>query len=354
MAGFSHVPWNGPSGEAPLESQSGDATFVIKFDTNGAYQWHTFFEGNGYGTVAVHGDTVVLAGDGPEWTGPEGQEPLRAATGPDEAYVVALDADGGYLWHTYLGAQHSERVALGPSGEIYVTGSTDASWQGPSGEAPIHDLGTEHGNSIYIVKLDADGGYLWHTFHGDDYVIQPTATGVDADGSFVVTGTDTGLLAGPSDEPPVQGPYDQGDLGESFALALDADGGYRWHTYLLAEDGVAAPEGAAFDAAGNLAVAGHAYRDDDAFRFLSEDPDASMYHYEWLTFLTEDGALDRTVSFGAHDDDLGKTNGMAATPTGGFLVVGSHYVEWLGPSGEAPLHAFSGDSDLSVCAFEPM
>jgi len=45
VAGYSHIPWNGPDGQSPLNSFTGSEVdlFVLKLNSSGAYQWHTFY-----------------------------------------------------------------------------------------------------------------------------------------------------------------------------------------------------------------------------------------------------------------------------------------------------------------------
>jgi hypothetical protein len=46
LVGFSSDSWLGPGGVEPLHPHSGEADLaVIKLDSSGAYQWHTFYGG---------------------------------------------------------------------------------------------------------------------------------------------------------------------------------------------------------------------------------------------------------------------------------------------------------------------
>ena len=41
IVGYDNTTWNGPDGQTPLNGQLG--VFVLKLDSSGAYQWHTFY-----------------------------------------------------------------------------------------------------------------------------------------------------------------------------------------------------------------------------------------------------------------------------------------------------------------------
>ncbi len=47
VTGYSNSPWSGPTGESPLHAFTGSHDIlVLKLDSRGSYQWHTFFGSN--------------------------------------------------------------------------------------------------------------------------------------------------------------------------------------------------------------------------------------------------------------------------------------------------------------------
>jgi len=181
VAGYSDTTWNVDSTN-PLHAHSGDADIVaLKLTSAGAYQWHTFYgsssgdDGNG---IAVDGSNVYVAGHSYDtWQGNDDRNPLHPYSGANEIAVVKLNSAGAYQWHTFYGSGASDTggdIALDTSSNVYVTGHSDAgggeiadrvivdgsvlgteesyeSWQGDNGNNPIH---AHSGSSeIAMVKL---------------------------------------------------------------------------------------------------------------------------------------------------------------------------------------------------------
>src|SRR4030042_1487257 len=74
-----------------------------------------------------------------------------------------------YAWHTFYGStsyDYGRSIALDGSGNVYVTGYSDATWNGPAGQSPLHaHSGPNSNDDIFVLKLDSSGDYQWHTFY---------------------------------------------------------------------------------------------------------------------------------------------------------------------------------------------
>ena len=141
VTGYSTATWNGPGAAAPLNAHSGGADIVVlKLNSSGAYQWHTFYgsassdTGNG---IAVNGagDVYVTGYSVATWSGPGATAPLNAGGGAGDIVVLKLNTNGAYQWHTFYGSgtqpDRGQGVAVDIGGNVYVTGFSYATWNGP-------------------------------------------------------------------------------------------------------------------------------------------------------------------------------------------------------------------------------
>ena len=394
VTGYSNTSWNGPSGQTPLNQHSGGSDmFVLKLDSSGAYQWHTF-----YGcTLDDYGNSIALDGNGnvyvtgsskASWNGPSGQIPVNAHTftGASDMFVLKLDSSGAYQWHTFYGYPNiyidvsgkgialdgngnvyvtgsanypgtnyigfilkldssgayqwlalygydagSNSIAIDGSGNVYVTGYSNTSWNGPSGEAPLHAYSGE-GSDIFVLKMDSSGAYQWHTFYGCYFYDYGFSIALDGNGNVYVTGNSDTSWNGPSDEPPLHA-YST-TWGLIFVLKLDSSGAYQWHTfygYASMESG----DSIAVDGSGNVYVTGYS---NASWNGSSGEPplhaySGSMYDI-FILKLNSSGAYQWHTFYGS---DTFYFSIIKVDGSGNVYLTGESRASWNGPSGEAPL-----------------
>ena len=226
VTGISDATWNGPAGQSPLHAYSGGFDFfVLKLDSSGAYQWHTFYgsiEDYGYGVATDASGNVYVTGiSSASWNGPAGQSPLHPFTASTDIFVLKLSSSGLYQWHTFYGSGVSDEgyaIAIDGSGNVYVTGVSDATWSGPAGQSPLHAY--SGGFDFFVLKLDSGGLYQWHTFYGS---IEDYGYGITTDGSgnVYITGYSYGSWNGPAGQSPLH-PYTAST--DIFVLKLASSG----------------------------------------------------------------------------------------------------------------------------------
>ena len=264
VIGNSSAAWNGPGDTPPLHdyTDSGDMV-VVKLNSAGAYQWHAFY-GPAEGTAAAvdsAGD-VYLTGGSAAWNGPGDTPPLNAHTGNSiNIVVIKLNSAGAYQWHTFYGTIVDSRgfgIAIGRAGDIYVAGYSGAGWNGPGDTPPLNPYQGDGHSSIVVIKLNNAGAYQWHTFYGPATLNDALARGIAADsaGSVYVTGYSDATWNGPGDTPPLNAFTGNEDI---FILNLDSAGAYQWHTFYGPADNSAQGSGIAYDPAGNVYAAGSSY-----------------------------------------------------------------------------------------------
>jgi hypothetical protein len=241
VVGSSTALWLGPAGQFPLHAYTAlydlSNIMVLKLDSCGTYQWHTFYGStSGYDyaydlALDDSGNIYVAGFSANSWNGPTGQAPLNAGGGNEDAFVLKLNSSGTYQWHTFYGwggDDSADGIAIDGSGNVYVTGFSASSWDGPTGQAPLNAWACPGGGSnIFVLKLNGSGTYKWHTFYGscDANAIK---LAIDANGNAYVTGYSYSGWNGPTGQPPLNAYSDNADI---FVLKLDSGGAYKWHAF---------------------------------------------------------------------------------------------------------------------------
>ena len=69
-------------------------------------------------------------------------------------FVLKLNSNGEYLWHTYYGdgSQSGNSLAIDETGNIYVIGHSGHSrWYGPNGKSPLNAHSGDE--DMFVLKL---------------------------------------------------------------------------------------------------------------------------------------------------------------------------------------------------------
>jgi hypothetical protein len=113
-----------------------------------------------YGIASAVDGSIYLTGNSrANWLGDNGEEPLHSFTGTgfDDLVVMKLDSAGTYQWHTFYGSSDQDggvKIALDDNGGIYIYGFSYVSWLDDGEEASSFTAG---GSSIFVLKLDSNG-----------------------------------------------------------------------------------------------------------------------------------------------------------------------------------------------------
>jgi hypothetical protein len=358
VTGVSYASWDGPASEAPLHAHSGGDNwdvFVLKLSSNGAYQWHTFY-GSGIAddssdlAVDAGGNVYITGASGATWNGPELQDPLHAYGGSNDIFVLKLNSNGAYQWHTFYGSgtlsDDGQALAVDAMGNVYVTGSSLATWSGPAPElrTPLHAHSGGDAD-LFVLKLYSNGAYQWHTFYGSGIADVGSDLAVDAGGSVYVTGLSSASWIGPAGNSPLHAYAGGYDL---YVLKLSSSGAYQWHTF-YGSTGQDEGYALAVDARGKVYVTGVSYASWDG---PAGEPALHAYNSGGADFadffvlkLNSNGTYQWHTFYGSIYDDY--VGGLAVDRSGNVYVTGYSYT-WAGPASEAPLHPYSGNTDVFV------
>ena len=149
--------------------------------------WTSFLGGSGsdYASgIAVDGSgNVYVTGYSDATWG----SPVRAFSGTaTEAYVAKLNSSGSLVWNTFLGGatggDQTDAITVDGSGNVYVTG-----WSGATWGSPVRSFGGG-GQDAFVAKLNSSGTLTWNTFLGGTGQDEGTGIAVDGSGNVYISG----------------------------------------------------------------------------------------------------------------------------------------------------------------------
>jgi hypothetical protein len=235
-------------GGSPLTSAGGDDAFILKLNAFGNFSWAKRYgdattqsaEG-----VAVDSANNVLVVGTFQGTVDFGTGPVTSAGGTD-IFVLKLDSAGNFVWLRTYGDAADQSVS------DVATDSTNAVVFGGSFAGSVNFGGATHtatGVDLYLAKLDSAGTFVWSLQDGAAGSELVDDVDVDASGNVAATGHFDGAVSFGLGTTPATSPSDL------FLVKVSSLGAPQWlRTYAngLAQAG----SGVAFDATGNVVVAG--------------------------------------------------------------------------------------------------
>ena len=312
MAGWSQ------SAEFPTGPGAWDSThagvwdvFVAKIDPSGRNLiWSTFLGGASWdkslGLVVDDSDNPVVVG----WT-KSAEFPTTPGVydsthhGDSDIFVTKLDASGsGLLWSTLIGGRSAEAcygVCFDSAGNLMLGGWTRSrDFPTTPGAYAPHCRGRQDG---FVAKMDPEGrSLLWSTFVGGRGPELVYAFTLDPDGNPVIGGWTIS-----PDFPTTQGAHDtsiDGSGGDAFVAKIDSSGSRLLQSTLLGGSAVDRAWAVAFDAAGNMIVAGRTQSPDFPTTPDSFGPSLGGGWDSFAAKFTPEGVLLWSTYLGGGEDDL--------------------------------------------------
>ena len=319
VAGYSLATWG-----TPLNPHSGSSDIVvIKFNSSGVYQWHTFYGSaiNDYGNgIAVDssGNVYVTGESNASWG-----SPINPHSGFDDIVVLKLNNSGIYQWNTFYGSasnDYGNSITFDTSGNVYVAGGSSATWGTPLNPHSGFD-------DIVVLKLNSSGVYQWNTFFGSASDDWGAGIVVDASGNIYVTGSGQATWGTPLN--PHSGDYD------IFILKLNSSGVYQWNTFYGSADSDFG-NSIAVDTSGNIYVAGYSL----ATWGTPLNPHSGSSDVVVLK-LNSSGVYQWNTFYGSASDDWGA--GIVVDTSGNIYVTGNSRATW-----GIPLNPHNANWDIMV------
>lgn len=362
VTGISIGTWNGPDGESPLHAHSGGHAdiFVLKLTTAGVYQWHSFygsasagyysfFYGFGIALDAI-GNVYVTGYSDDTWNGDTGEAPLHAHSGGYDILVLKLTSAGAYQWHSFYGSLNNDEglaIAVDAEENLYVTGYSTDTWNGDSGEAPLHTHSGGGGIDIYVLKLTSAGAYQWHSYYGFSSAGYGFGIALDTIGNVYVTGYSDVTWNGDNEEAPLHAHTGGYDI---FVLKLTSAGAYQWHSFYGSANSDYSRD-IAVDAVGNVYVTGYSRATwNGPSEALPLHPHGGDGRNDFFILKLDNlGTFQWHSFYGSVNSDYGY--GIALDAVGYVYVTGTSDDTWNGDDETGPLQDHSGYDDIVILKF---
>lgn len=291
-------------------------------------RWNTFL---GSATEYDGGAAIVAGADGYLYVAGDSYagwgSPIRPFTADYDTFVAKLDSSGNLIWNTFLGGTGQDTaaaIALDSSGNIYVTGSSRASWGQPVNSYADDDA--------FVAKLDSGGHLLWNTFMGETYSDYANAVATDTQGNVYVGGFSYGKWG-------TNNPRSYVASQEGWVAKLTGEGALVWNSFL---------GGTGFDLVTAIAVDSY---EGNIFAAGSSDASWGLSPRRGFTPSLRDGFVAKLGSDGhlqwhmflggeSYDD----AQGIALGDSGQIYVTGTSNSTWE----TNPKRPYSGWADIFV------
>jgi hypothetical protein len=323
VIGNSEATWGSP---VNAHSGGGDV-FVACMDSSGNLLWNTFLgsasDDLGYGIVLDSSGNIYVTGESDATWG----SPVNPYSGNDDAFVACMDSSGNLLWNTFLGSvnyDYGRGIALDSSGNIYVIGNSNATWGSP--------VNPYSGNyDSFVACMDSSGNLLWNTFLGSVSFDYSFCIALNTSGNIYMTGHSTATWGSPINA--YSGDYD------SFVACMDSSGNLLWNTFLGSAN-YDSGRGITLDSSGNIYVTGNSNAT------WGSPVNAYSGNYDaFVACMDSSGNLLWNTFLGSASTDSG--GGISPDSSGNIYVTGNSDAAW-----GLPVNAHSGSDDAFVASLD--
>ncbi|HYV91100.1 MAG TPA: MopE-related protein [Chitinophagales bacterium] len=220
--------------------------------------------------------------------------------GQQDYWLVKLAADGSFIWQEPLGGSHEDIAHA-----IIQTSDDGFAIAGSTRSNDGNVTGNSGIHDFWVAKLDANGGLIWQNALGGTANDFAYAISQTTDGGYIVAGSTT------SNDGDVTGNH---GLNDYWVVKLDVDGNLEWQKTL---GGTHNDEAYSVkqSADGGYIVAGYTASSDGD---VTGNQGVTDY---WIVKLDGTGNLSWQKNFGGPNNDV--ANYVQVTSDGGYIVAGS-------------------------------
>ena len=238
-----------------------DDAYVSKLDMNGNFLWAVRLGGDATNynfsvEVDVAGNVYSVGYFSGTVDFDPGPSVFNLTTnGQSDISISKLDAAGNFIWGKRIGGTLGEfayAMLIDQAGNLCITGVFNGIVDFDPGPL-VFNLDGNGNNECYILKLDADGNFIWAK-EIDGYYAQGDDIAKDASGNLYVCG----VYAQTVDLDPGAGVYNvtsSSGSADAFVIKLDATGNFIWGRS-FGGPGTQTCKSVKADAAGNIYLTG--------------------------------------------------------------------------------------------------
>ncbi|MFZ5797737.1 MAG: SBBP repeat-containing protein [Thermodesulfobacteriota bacterium] len=217
-----------------LTSAGGEDIYVVKLDKNGDLVWARGMGSNnsdyGYDVAVDQAGNVNTTGffnNTADFDPGMGTSEL-SSLGAKDIFVSKLDGSGNFLWAVSIGGTADdvgEGVAIDDFGNVYLTGWFQGTVDFDPGPGE-HNLFSGGNRAVFVLKLDADGIFVWAKAMTSTSGAEGRAIAVDRNGNIYTTGSFYGTTDFNPDETAT---FElTAALEDIFISKLDSSGNFLW------------------------------------------------------------------------------------------------------------------------------
>jgi hypothetical protein len=193
QSGFYFVP---ETSSNLAQAFGSDDIFIAKYSANGTFIWGKTIGGSGQDRpsdmdVSADGNVSITGYfNGTVDFNPGSAVNNLTAAGNRDIFILKLNSNGDYAWaHKFGSSLPDEGLAtcFDPNGNVFVTGYFQETVDFNPGNATNNFSATSY--DIFILKLDANGNYVWNIDLGSNPAEQGRAIQCDASGNVYTSGS---------------------------------------------------------------------------------------------------------------------------------------------------------------------